>query len=191
MKTTTKILGLLLVASSFLFTGCNDDEEDYDSEKASIEDQKIGWEKIQGKVWKIELSYTSMDVDFDGDGKTDRDFFKTWSECEKDDIWIFNADGTFSINESDIACSGNTVYKNKTEGTWEIEHGGYAIFMLGGNSKPHSRLTLTDGESSYDVIIAVSGESYSGNYTVSGFYMEEERKVGDLNIKVVYTFVRG
>jgi len=62
-------------------------------------------------AWKITALSSNTAYDWDGNGTTETDIFKTWSECDKDHLFNFNGNktGVYKIN-----CS------TTVNGVWQI-----------------------------------------------------------------------
>jgi hypothetical protein len=105
-KLSIYMMAVLIGAIMF---GCKKDET------------KSSKDNIIGK-WMM----TGMTVNPAIEGVTD--YFSTWSECSKDDLTIFNADGTVTNDEGATKCDDNNP-QTSSGGTWALSSDNKTLIM--------------------------------------------------------------
>ena len=76
-------------------------------------------------VWKITGFSSSEPFDWNNDGRPESNIYNTWTECQKDNLYQFNADKT---GISKLNCSLTT------QSTWQIINSTYLYFTPIGQS---------------------------------------------------------
>jgi hypothetical protein len=125
-----KINFLLLFVFSLTISilSCKKDES---TPAKGLTTQERNIEMITGANWKI-----SSQIKYDAE--------VVLQDCEKDDIFSFSADGTFTENVGSLICNGET----NSSGTWIINIDGTGLLTTGtitmGMNIYKSQLVLTD-----------------------------------------------
>ena len=93
---------MLMAASAFIFTSCNNDED---------EPKPTRTELLTNKNWKISAQSETSN------GSAPTDTYANISSCNKDDLFIFGTDGKFTWDEGATKCDPSDPQTVET-GTW-------------------------------------------------------------------------
>lgn len=117
-----RILSVLLLAGSF--TACNKDSaETPKAPEPSVQELLIS------KNWKCTALTVNPGYDFNNDGIEETDVLGAYSPCKKDNIWNFESDGSFVVDEGPAKCNIGDV-QTKTF-LWSVKDDGKTLVMYG------------------------------------------------------------
>ncbi|MDX5346857.1 MAG: lipocalin family protein, partial [Hymenobacteraceae bacterium] len=98
-----------------------------DDDKKVVPD-KTRSELLTAGSWKITAETINPAYDYDGDGTTETDLHALKDPCNQDDIIVFKADNTFSIEEGATKCDP-TDDQIILSGTWAFVNNENAISL--------------------------------------------------------------
>jgi hypothetical protein len=103
--------------------------------------------------WKITEIFSDKPYDWDGNGSAETDIYSVWSDCEKDNLYIF--DGT-KTGIYKITCS---LTKN---GTWHMPDRITIVFIPDGLEPRQENITgLTSNEfKTKTIVISPNGQNF-------------------------------
>lgn len=108
----------LLLMTGVLFTNvhCKKDEET----KTDL---------LTSGQWRVTALTLTPGIDLDGDGDLDPDWYSLFEACDKDDYYVFNANGTYESNEGATKCDPDDPQTDS--GTWSFVENETKINMDG------------------------------------------------------------
>jgi hypothetical protein len=95
---------------------------------------KTDTQYLTAHSWKISGSVSDVAVDEDNNASTPvtKDLWSEYKTCEKDDYWIFLANGTGSFTDAGTVCSGNTSPTKNF--TWTYTSNSVIVVSIPGNN---------------------------------------------------------
>ena len=146
MKKSFKYLSVLLIVFSFVASSCNKDD---DSDNQPTKSTK---EYLTAGNWKTTAMTISPGISFGG--VTITDFFAQTPACSKDDLILFNSNGTITDDEGPTKCDPNDP-QTTTEGSWSL-------------NSDNTILTISyPGEDAISLTITgISDTNLTGTYTM-------------------------
>ncbi len=110
---TTQLHKYAIVFALFLFSCTGSlDVNNNNNPQGYADSQVVG-------VWKITGYSSSQPYDWDGDGRVESNIYNTWTACEKDNLYQFNADKTGLLK---LNCSLTS------QATWQIINSVYLYY---------------------------------------------------------------
>ena len=101
-----------LMLSSLFFTSCKDDA----APTCTLNSASLaGTYRITASTYQVNAQSSPVDD------------YATWPACEKDDLYIFNVNGTFSLNESNQVCNPSSAF----DGNWFLSGSILSISVAG------------------------------------------------------------
>lgn len=102
----TKIFTALLAAAFLLISSCKK-EEDKQVSKTDL---------LTSGQWRMTAYTLSPPVDLDGDGVADADGLAAFDACDRDNLFIFQRDGTLVLDAGPTKC--NSIDPQSENTTW-------------------------------------------------------------------------
>lgn len=100
----------LVILSVAVIAGCKkDDNKDNGNSKTQM---------ITSGSWKITSQYIDPAEDVNGDGVPEHEVFPFLDECERDNLFSFATDGTFTLDEGASKCDPSDPQTQST--TWQF-----------------------------------------------------------------------
>ena len=166
MKKSIKYLSLLLILFSLIAISCSKDDDDPANQSA-----KTTKEYLTAGNWKTTAMTISPGISFGG--VTITDFFAQFPACTKDDLVLFNSNGTITDDEGPTKCDPNDP-QTTTEGSWSL-------------NSDNTILTITyPGEPAMSLTIStINDTTLTGTYT-----LVEDLGNGLLTYTISVTMVR-
>ncbi len=124
---TNKFLAMMLFAIIALATVSCEKEEDNPNVRKPKDDTPKVIKEITQRDWYLSAIYQKgyggvPYVDINEDGKiTKEDYDLTIDDCEKDNKYIFQKDGTYKVNSFNIPCGSEEANTIVVKGTWEYK----------------------------------------------------------------------
>jgi len=103
------LLTLVLIAITASFNSCKKDKEEVTTPKTKTQ-------LLCGKNWKLTAEICDPAIDWNGSGAVSTNVYNQMQSCEKDDIVIFNTNGTYTNDEGVSKC--NTADPQTVTGSW-------------------------------------------------------------------------
>ena len=133
---------LLIMSLSITLVSCSKDPVDDAAKKAAL----------TTGTWKL----TGYMTDYNKDGVYEENTYTILADCEKDNIYTFQADGTEITDEGPTKCISSTPQTRTS--TWSFQDNQKKL-QLGGSNYGIEELTTTtlrlNGSSSYNVIYTI------------------------------------
>jgi hypothetical protein len=105
------------LAAALIFGGCENDKS-----TGSASDAKS---TLVSSKWKLTSNTVSPAIDLDENGVMITDLWITVSDCIKDDVTTYHANGTFSIDAGSTKCGNDNPQISK--GTWSLSADGTTL----------------------------------------------------------------
>jgi hypothetical protein len=116
MRTTNKIITMCLIVAGLAFAGCSDKKDD-PAPTPTPTPEPTKTEYLVAKNWKITAYTSNPAIDWDGSGTMVTDVYAQMQACEKDNLYIFNANGTSTDDEGATKCSASDP-QTSSAGPW-------------------------------------------------------------------------
>lgn len=151
MKTIYLKWSIIVIVILISFSSCKKDSD------TPVEDTTTPTELLTAGNWLTTAITINPGVDI-GNGVILTDLFSQLDACEKDDLLIFNTNGTVTADEGAVKCDANDP-QSVNDGTWTI-------------SSDYQTLTLTPpAENSEDPVLIASILTLTDNQLVISFEM--------------------
>jgi len=120
----TVLLVKSLVVMSFLFVSCNDNDSVTCPDALTGELSEV--ESAFAGKWVLTAIASEKEVDLTNDNVANpsKNIFEQQTACQKDVIYVFNADRTFDYKEGSVA---EACTKTAIDGTWKYSVSGLVI----------------------------------------------------------------
>lgn len=160
MKFNLRTIGLLSFAFMLTIAACKKDDDTPATPTTK--------EYLTAGNWKVTAMTIDPGVDFNGTLFTD--FYSMMPTCSKDDLMLFNVNGTVTDDEGATKCDPDDP-QTQTDGTWAL-------------SSDNKTLTVTYPDDT--VVLTIS--TINGTTIVGTYSMVEDFGDGDVTYLVTITF---
>ncbi|MFC5271066.1 DUF5004 domain-containing protein [Adhaeribacter terreus] len=153
-------LRLLTVACVFIFTACDNDDEDVNPNRTQL---------LTSGSWKITSSTVNPALDFNGDGTIETDLTQFIKACTLDDITIYRSDKTYSEEEGATKCdpADPQVFRS---GTWALGNNDTELTTTASNTSSATTYKITEISSNTLVLSQSVADSTGTTYTFTSTY---------------------
>lgn len=107
---------ILAIASTLAFTACKKDDKDNGATKS---------EHLMKGSWQISAATLTFPLG-------EQDLLASMDDCQKDNLYIFNADKTITVDAGAVKCNASE-QQQTTEGNWELTSNDSKL-RIGGSS---------------------------------------------------------
>src|SRR5690606_29538840 len=173
MKRNALTLGLMMVVG--IFASCDSDDEvqcpeDFSGTLTAEENQLLG-------TWSLSAIVSDKEIDMtdDGEDNPDNDFFAQYEDCQKDALYTFSPDRTYTFKQGHNAESFGQ-YKVNLDGSWTLATDQLALVT--GCTLQNNDIELAEDGSEF---------SFTGDFNVR----DVKGQVHPAKITFTYSFIPG
>ncbi|MGB6036767.1 MAG: lipocalin family protein [Cryomorphaceae bacterium] len=118
------------------------------------------------KNWMIEEGKVEPGLDFDRDGTLENDFLSALQECNLDDFYNFDLDGSYTFEEGATKCDPNAPEViDSGNWSWNSEYTFLTLENASGSSNEIEIISLTSTEMKWRVTQNLQDSAYIFTYT--------------------------